>query len=101
MATFVRPTAKQCSGTSGSLDAELLNLDAELLNASPNVGEIKGHRLELLDQFNRSYQCGGRCLTVGRRLCCRDGQQPGQRRNLRARSEERRVGKGGRVRGGT
>jgi hypothetical protein len=65
------------------LDAELLNLDAELLNASPNVGEIKGHKLKLLDQFNRSYKCGGRCLTVGRRLCFRDRQQPGQRRNLR------------------
>src|SRR5215831_6729690 len=65
------------------LDAELLYRGAELLYAALNVGEFKGQGLKLLDQFNGSYKCGGRCLTVGRRLCCRDRQQPGQGRNLR------------------
>src|SRR5262249_1910813 len=66
------------------LDAELLYVDAELLYAALNVGEFKGQGLKLLDQFIRGYRCGGRCLTVGRRLCCRDRQQPGQGRNLRS-----------------
>src|SRR5262245_38150603 len=65
------------------LDAELLYVDAELLYAALNVGEFKGQGLKLLDQFIRGYRCNGRCLTVGRWLCCRDRQQPGQGRNLR------------------
>src|SRR5262245_8553792 len=53
------------------LDAELLYLDAELFYAALNVGEFKGQGLKLLDQFIRGYGCGGRYLTVRRRLFCR------------------------------
>jgi hypothetical protein len=61
-----------------ALRRELLYHESELINAAPHDKETEFKPLQL----RRTCSPSGP-LIVGRRLCRRDGQQPGQRRNLR------------------